>query len=163
MTSFVDWDKIPPEQIISIISKGMGLLMGAYKSMKKLFGKKKADKMLSSVFRELLKKNPDIDSIRAQLKLFQAGDVEGELNSQRARSMLAKVEAHHGEATMIRLPQTGKMVKKADKIGMMATKVGRGKAIRKPIEHKDYRREFVTMEKPKSRTIEKRRGKKKSN
>ncbi len=69
--TYFDLDKIPPEKIISSISLGISLLRKAYKSAEKLFGKKKADKMLSSVLRELLKKNPDLDVIKARLNSFK--------------------------------------------------------------------------------------------
>jgi hypothetical protein len=101
----VDWEKIPPEKILSIIAMGLKALKKAYSST---MGKRKTEIMLSSAFQELLKEKPDIDTIKAKLNSFQPLQTAQRVNLNRAKSMLVKVEAHQN-AVRLYAPKAEKM------------------------------------------------------
>ena len=126
MNYYVDWDKINADQVISFALKGMTLLINAGKSAKKVFGKKKADKMLSSIVGELLKTNPDIDLVKVKLLSFQPKTAEQQIYLERAKSMLDRVKFH---------PKTGRVGR--DALTIIGTKKNfqkaeKGKLFRKP-------------------------------
>lgn len=88
----INFDKIPLEQIGPFAKLGIGLLKKILTSAWKGYGKRKSEKLLSTVIMELLKVHPDIDAAKAKLIAIKATNSKPNLHLLRAESLLKKVE-----------------------------------------------------------------------
>ena len=84
-------DPVSASVINASVKTGFASLNSAFKAIRRQFGKRKAEKVMTSVFTELLQKSPDVAAVEAQLDEIEATGARPTIEYRRARQMLGCV------------------------------------------------------------------------
>jgi hypothetical protein len=125
-------DPVSASVINASVKSGFASLKAGIAAIRRRFGKRKADKITSSVITELLKASPDVAAVEAQLAEIEAAGMRPTVELHRAKQMFGCVRGGKAKAKLAaakkRWAQVGARKKTSSK---KVSKTRRARAYRK--------------------------------